>query len=136
MRSKVRGHDQHRVLEVNGAALRVSETAIVQHLQEDVEDIRMRLLDLVEQDHRVGTASDCLGQLATFVVTDISRRRADEPGDRMLFHVLRHVNANHGMLVVEKEFRQRTRSLCLANSRWSKEKERAYRAIGIAQAGA
>ena len=51
-RAQVRGHDQHRVLEVHRAALRVGQPAVVQHLQQHVEHIRMRLLDLVEQHHR------------------------------------------------------------------------------------
>src|SRR5277367_3157105 len=110
--------------------------AIIEHLQEEVEDIRVRLLNLVEEDHRIRAAADCLCQLATFVVADISRRRADEPGYRMFFHVLGHVDANHGMLVVEEELRQRTRSLCLANPGRSEEKERTNRSIGIAQASA
>ena len=46
----VRGHDQDRVLEVHGAALAVGEAAVVQHLQQDVEDVVVGLLDLVEQD--------------------------------------------------------------------------------------
>ena len=54
MRAQVRGHDQHRVLEVDGAALGVGEAAVVEHLQEDVEDVRMRLLDLVEEHTEYG----------------------------------------------------------------------------------
>ena len=46
----VRGHDQHGVAEVDRAALAVGEAAVVHHLQQDVEDVGVGLLDLVEQD--------------------------------------------------------------------------------------
>ena len=51
-RAQVRGHDQHRVLEVDGPALGVGQAPVVHHLQQDVEDIGVRLLDFVEEDHR------------------------------------------------------------------------------------
>ena len=50
----VRGHDQHRVPEVDRAALAVGQTPVVEHLEQDVEHLGMRFLDLVEQDDRVG----------------------------------------------------------------------------------
>ena len=37
--AEVRGHDEDRVLEVDGAALGVGEAAVVEHLQQHVEDI-------------------------------------------------------------------------------------------------
>jgi hypothetical protein len=48
--AQVRGEDQDRVAEVDRAALTVRQAAVVQHLEQDVEDLRVRLLDLVEQD--------------------------------------------------------------------------------------
>src|SRR5258706_510532 len=51
LRAEVGGHHHHRVLEVHGAALAVGEPALVENLQEHVEYVRVRLLDLVEQDH-------------------------------------------------------------------------------------
>ena len=47
----IRGHDDDGVLEVGGTALVVGQTAIVENLQQDVEDIGMGLLDFVEQQH-------------------------------------------------------------------------------------
>ena len=56
-------------------------------LEQDVEDIRVGLLDLVEQQHRVRLAAHGLGQLAALVVADVAG--ASQPdGDRMLLHVL------------------------------------------------
>jgi len=47
-RADVGGHDDHRVLEVDHATVVVSEVSLVEHLQQDVEHVGMRLLDLVE----------------------------------------------------------------------------------------
>ena len=44
----VGGHDDHGVLEVHDPALAVGQPAVVEDLEEDVEDVRVGLLDLVE----------------------------------------------------------------------------------------
>ena len=54
LRSEVRCQDDQRVLEVHRAPLTVGEATVVEHLQEHVEHVRMRLLDLVEQHDLVG----------------------------------------------------------------------------------
>ena len=46
--------------------------ALVEHLEEDVEHVRMGLLDLVEQDDLVRPPPDGLGQLAALVVADVA----------------------------------------------------------------
>ena len=74
----VAGHDDHRVLEVHHVALAVGEPPVVEHLQQRVEDVGVRLLDLVEEDDRVGPAADGLGELAPFLVPDVARWRADQ----------------------------------------------------------
>ena len=50
----VRGHEQDGVAEVDRPALAVGQAAVVEYLEQDVEDVRMRLLDLVEEHHAVG----------------------------------------------------------------------------------
>ena len=51
--AKVRSHDHDRVLEVDCVAETVGQLAVFKHLQEDVVDIRMRLLDFVQQNDRI-----------------------------------------------------------------------------------
>ena len=97
----IRGHDDDCVLEVHGAAFAVRQAAVVHDLQEDVEDVGMRLLNFVEQHYGVRPPPDLLGELAAFFVSHVSGRSADEPRDRMLLHVFRHINADHGAFVVE-----------------------------------
>ena len=97
-------------------ALPVGQPAVVEHLQQDVEHVRMRLLDLVEQDDLIGPAPHRFGERAAFFVADIARRRADQPRDRVLLHVFRHVDADQRILVVEQIFGQRLGQLGLADA--------------------
>ena len=76
--AQVAGHDHDGVLEVDRPSLGVGQPAVVEQLEQDVEHLRVRLLDLVEEDDRVGPAADGLGQLAGLVVADIAWRRADQ----------------------------------------------------------
>src|SRR3954447_15259333 len=59
---------------------------------------------------------------------------ADEPGHGVLLHVLRHVDAHHGLLVAEEELRQRAGELGLADAGGAEEHERAGRALRVLQA--
>ena len=76
--AEVAGHDHDGVLEVDRPALRVGQPAVVEKLEEDVEHLRMGLLDLVEEDHGVWPAADGLGELTGFVVADVAGRGADQ----------------------------------------------------------
>jgi hypothetical protein len=53
-------------------AFPIGQPAVVQDLQQRVEDLGMRLLDLIEQDHAVGAAGRPLGELAALVMPDIA----------------------------------------------------------------
>ena len=54
-RTNVAGHHQHRIAEIDLASLAVGQPAVFENLQENVEDVRMRFLDLVKQNYRVRT---------------------------------------------------------------------------------
>src|SRR6516164_1234611 len=115
-RAQVRGHDDHGVLEVHHAALGVGEAPVLEDLQQRVEDVRVGLLDLVEQDHRERPAAHLLGQLAALLVAHVTGRRAEQPGNRVLLHVLGHVELDQRVLVAEQELRQRLGQLRLADA--------------------
>src|SRR5260370_15977856 len=86
--AQVGGHDDDRVREVDHFALRIAEPAVLENLQQHVEDLGMRLLDFVEEDHGVGPAAYSLGQLAAFVIANIPRRRANQSCGRVSLHEL------------------------------------------------
>ena len=135
LRAEVRGQDQDGVPEVDRPALAVGEPAVVEHLQQDVEDVGVRLLHLVEQHHGVRTPPHRLGELPAGLVADVAGRRADQPGHRVLLGVLAHVDADHRPLVVEQELRQRLGQLGLADAGRAEEEEGTGRAVGVGDAG-
>src|SRR4051794_28260086 len=134
LRADVRRHDHDRVAEVDRPPLRVGESSVLQDLQQDVEDVRVRLLDLVEQEHAVRLAPHGLGELAALVVADVARGRADEPRHGVLLHVLGHVDAHHRVLVTEEELGQGPGQLRLADARRAEEHERARGPLRVLQA--
>mmetsp|Transcript_18106 Transcript_18106/g.51528 ORF Transcript_18106/g.51528 Transcript_18106/m.51528 type:complete len:242 (+) Transcript_18106:67-792(+) len=76
--SDVAGENADGVSEVDVVTLAIGQSAIVQQLQHDVEDVWMRLFHFIEQQHGVRLSSHCVGQLASLVVSDVSWRRAEQ----------------------------------------------------------
>ena len=118
-------HDDNRVLEGHLATLTVGQTAVVEHLQQHVKDIRMSLLHLVEQDHGVGTTAHGLGELAALVIAHVSRGRTDQTLDAELLHILGHVDTHERALVIEQALGQRLGELGLAYAGGAQEEEAA-----------
>src|SRR5437773_2347763 len=136
VRADVRGHDDQAILEVNGVPERVGDLAVLQHLEENVEHVGMRLLDLVQEDDAVGPSLDPFGELAPLFVADVPRRRTDHLGDGVLLHVLRHVESDERFLVAEQELGQSLGDLRLADARRTEEDERTDGPPGALQTGA
>src|SRR4051794_6870507 len=122
-RPEVGREDQDRVLEVYDPALTIGEPAVLQHLQKRVEHVGVGLLDLVEENHRERLAPNLLGQLATLVVTDVTRRGTDEPGNGESGVELTHVDLDERVVLTEQELRQRLRQLRLTDTRGPGEDE-------------
>src|SRR5580698_7743160 len=76
----------------------------------------MRLLDFIEEHNRIRSAPHLLGELSAFFVTHISRRRANQPRHGMLLHVLRHVDAQQRVLVIEQKLGERPRHFGFADA--------------------
>ena len=136
LRANVGSHDDHRVFEVHGAALAIGQAAIVQHLQQHVEDIGVGFLYLVEQQHRIRFAAHRLGQITALFVTHIARWRANQTGHRMLFHELAHIDANQMVFAVKQEAGQRFAQLGLAHAGGAQEQKRTGWTVRVRQARA
>ena len=95
----------------------------------------MRLFYLVEEHDRVRFAAYGLGQLASFIVTYVPRRRTDKSCDAEFLLILAHVNPGHHRLVVEKIVSQCLCQFGLTCTRCSEEDERCDRFLRILQAG-
>ena len=105
---------------------------MVHDLQQDVVDIRMSLLDFVEQDDAVRVGANGIDQQPALFEADVPRRRADQPRDGVLLHVLAHVVPRE--LVSEMQ-RELFAELGLANAGRSGKQERAGRTIELTEPG-
>ena len=83
-------------------------------MQQHIEYIRVSLFDFIEQDHTVRAAANRFGQLAAFLVADVSWRRSNQAADGVLFLVFAHIDADHGVFIIEHEFGQGARQFGLA----------------------
>src|SRR5215510_5129343 len=75
--SNVGCHNHNGVPEIYRAALPVGQTAVIQDLEENVENVTVCLFDLIEQQHGKWPAPNGLGELAAFFKADVSWRCAD-----------------------------------------------------------
>ena len=65
-------------------------------------------------------------QQAAFLIANVSRRRTIEQCHRVFFLIFRHVEAQHGGLVIKKEVCQRLSQLGLTSTSRAEEEERAH----------
>ena len=63
-----------------------------------------------------GYVAHKLGKRACLIVAHIARRCADTLGDRVLFHILRHINAYKRLVVVKHKLSERTSKLGIAHT--------------------
>src|SRR3989442_15174095 len=95
----------------------------------------MRLLDLVEEHHRVRPTTDLLRELAALFVAHVPRWRPEQAGTAELLLVLGHVDPDEGILGVEQELGQRPRQLGLAHTRRPQKDEGPDRLLGLLEPG-
>src|ERR1700682_2760023 len=75
--------------------------------------------------------TDLLGQRPAFFVSDVSRGRTNQPRNRMLLHVFRHIDSDHHPFVIKQKFRQGASQFGLANPGGPQKDEGAKRSPGI-----
>ena len=127
-------HNDDGVLEAHHTTLTIGKSAVVEQLQQHVEYVRMRLLHLVKKDDAVGAPAHSLGKLATLIVAHVSRRGTDQTRHGVLLHVLAHVDAHKGTLVIKQAFGQSLRKLRLSHSGRPEEEEAADGSVRIREA--
>ena len=132
----VRGEEDEGVGEVTHTAETVVQLALVEYLEEEVEDRLVGLLYLVEQHHGVGLLAYLVDEQSAFLIADVSRRGAVEQGDRVLFLEFGHVEAYQGRLVAEEEGGERLGEFGLSGSGRTEEEERAHGLALLVESGA
>ncbi len=83
----------------------------------------VRFFNLVEENDTIGAPPHCLAQLAAFFIADITGWRANEAGHAVFLHILAHVDADHGVLIIEEKFCQRSSQLGFAHAGRAKKDE-------------
>ena len=119
--------------EISLPALIVGERRVIHHLQKDVKNVGVGLLDLIEQQDRVGVLADLLDQHSPLVVPHVARRSADQTGHRVLLHVLTHIEAQEWDA---QAIRQLLAQFRLAHAGGSGEQKRTHWPIHAAESRA
>ena len=129
--TEIGGHHNQRIAEIDRTALTIRQTPVIQHLQQDVEDIGVRLLDLVEQDHLIGPATHGLGERAALLVADIAGRGTNQSGNGVFLHIFRHVDADQRGFIIEQIGGECLGEFRLADTGRAEKHERANGAVRI-----
>ena len=119
VRADVGGHDHDGIFEVDDTALGVCQSTVIEHLEQDVEDVRVGFFDFIEKNDGVGMPANGLGQLSTFIIADISGRGSNKSRNGVLLHVLGHVDTRHRLVIVEEKESQRPRQLRFSDTCWT-----------------
>ena len=131
--ARIGRHDDDDVAEVGLAPVVVGQRAMVHHLQQHVEDVRMGLFDFIKQEHTVRLLGDSLGQQTALVKADVAGWRTNQAAHRVALHVLAHVKADQ---LDPHDVGQLLGGLSLANAGGAAEQEGANRLVALAQPGA
>ncbi len=131
--ARVRGHYDNDVSKIRLLAGVVGHGGVIHNLQQHVINVRMSLLDFIEQQHRVGSLADRVGELGTLVKAHVSRRRPKQTRNRVLLLVLAHVEAVHGDSESGGEL---PRQLGLTDTGRPNEEETGNRLVRVAKARA
>ena len=105
---------------------------VIQHLEQDIEYVRMRFFHFVEKEPRnKGIAPHLLRQLAAVVKANISRRGGtDQLGNGMSLHIFRTYRSDQRIFRSEHGLCQRLAQFCFPNARRSQEQERSDGPLG------
>lgn len=137
--AQVAGADEDGVGEVDDLAVTERQLAVVHDAQQDQEDLGACLVQLVQEDDRDGhirttlevlqvvvgelgvvvllIGGDLVAVIAGALVVDVAATGALEVADRVLVHVLGHVDALVGLGIAVDEFGQQLHRVGLAGTR-------------------
>ena len=64
----------------------------------------------------MGGGGSFFGKLSCLIIANIARRRTDQAGNRMLFHIFRHIQTDQCLGGIEQIFRKGLNQLGLAHA--------------------
>ena len=119
--ARIRGHNDNGVCKTDRTPVGVVGLALIENLQQDVHDIRVRFFDLIKQNDGIGFPAHLFGKLPCLIIADVAGRRADKPRYRMLFHKFRHIQANERFRRIKQFTGKQLNKLGLAHARGAHE---------------
>ncbi|CUJ06563.1 Protein of uncharacterised function (DUF3170) [Enterobacter cloacae] len=128
----VGGHHQHHVTEVRLAPVVVGQRPVVHHLQQDVEHVRVRFLDFIEQQYRMWMLDHRVGEQTALVKAHVSRRRTNQTADGVTLHILGHIKAQQ---FNTQRFGELHRYFGFPDTGWTGEQERTDRLMLMPKSG-
>ncbi|MNL40282.1 hypothetical protein D3C87_1626210 [compost metagenome] len=90
--AQIRGQQDQCIAKVDFPAFAIVDHAFVEYLIEQVEDVRIGLLDFIQQHDRIRLLAYGFSEHAALAIADITGGRPDQARDRVLFLKLRHVD--------------------------------------------
>ena len=81
---QIRRHDEQGVLKVHRAQL-VAQSAFVENLQQDLEDVGMSLFYFIQQDNLIRATSYRIRQHTPFPIAGVAWRSTDQARDGVFF---------------------------------------------------
>ncbi len=112
--------------QVDRASVAIGQPAVVEDLEEEVPDLRMRLLELVEEEDREGLLADLGDQRRGLLLGRV--RVAEEAVEALRRLVLAHVEPDEPVLGAKDEGAEGLRDLGLPGPGRADEEEDAERA--------
>ena len=94
----------------------------------------MSLFNLVQQNHAVRLTAYRFGKLTALVVAHVSRRRSDQTSNRVLFHILGHIDTDHSALGIEQVLGKSLSQLRFTNTSGAQEQEAANGTVRVGKA--
>ena len=127
-------HNQHGITEVYRASLTVGQTAILHNLQQQIKHIGMCLFDFIQKHYTVRLTAYRIRQLSALVIAYIARRCANQACCGVLFHVFRHIEAQHSAFIAKQLLCQCLRQLSFAYTGRTEEQEGTDRSVFVLKA--
>ena len=130
-RAEVGGEDDHAMAQIDCAPVAVGQPAVVEDLEEDVPDLRVRLLELVEQEDGEGLLADLGDQRRGLLLRCV--RVPEEAVEALRRLVLAHVKPDEAVLGAEHKGAEGLRDLRLAGTGGTDEEEDTERARRVGE---
>lgn len=93
-------------------------------MKKKIEEIRVRILNIVEKDKMIGNEKERLGKKKKILIEEIEGRRKDKEDKGMILNELRNIDKKNWGIIMEKERGERIGELSIEEESGEEEDER------------